>query len=136
MKSCSNTVESAKQLGLRVTERRVIRQPLSEPETQETTDRDVRARHPERLAHGPRPRHANTSASLTSTAGSIPGRPAPPGAIKRLRRPPHMVPIDQRLDPTQLIVARNQNVQTDHLHLPRLLTRPTRSDRTKTSTVS
>jgi hypothetical protein len=64
---------------------------------------------------------------LTSTAGSIPGRPARP--IKRLRRAPHLTPIDQRLDPTKIVIGRHEVVQTDHLHLPRLLTRPDRERR-------
>jgi hypothetical protein len=34
--------------------------------------------------------------------------------------------IDQPLDPPQLVIDRHQVVQTDHLHLPGLLTRPDR----------
>jgi hypothetical protein len=58
--------------------------------------------------------------------------PPPPGAartVKRLRRPPHLPPIDQRLDPPQIVIHRHQIIQTDNLHLPRLLTRPDRKRR-------
>jgi len=37
-----------------------------------------------------------------------------------------MVPVDQRLDPAQIVIERDKIVQTHHLHLPGLLTRPDR----------
>ncbi len=57
----------------------------------------------------------------------MPARAARP--IKRPRRLTHMPPIDQRLDPTQIIVDRDEIVQTHHLDLPRLLARPDRERR-------
>ena len=55
--------------------------------------------------------------------------PRPTRPIKRLRRPPHLAPIDQLLDATKIVIGRHQIVQTDHLHLPRLLSRPDRERR-------
>jgi hypothetical protein len=40
-----------------------------------------------------------------------------------------MIPVDQRLDPPQLIIGRDQIVHADHLHLPGFLTRPDRERR-------
>jgi len=49
--------------------------------------------------------------------------------IKRRRRAAHLIPINQPLNPPQLIIGRHQIIHTDHLHLPRLLARPDRERR-------
>ena len=54
----------------------------------------------------------------------MPASPARP--IKRSRRLTDMIPINQPLDPAQIVIDRHQIVQTYHLHLPGLLTRPDR----------
>ena len=49
--------------------------------------------------------------------------------IKRPGGLTNLTPIDQRLDPTQIIIGRDKIVQTNHLDLARLLPRPDRERR-------
>lgn len=52
-----------------------------------------------------------------------------PGTIERPRRLTDMIPIDQHLNPAQIIIGRNQIIQTNHLNLPGLFARPDRKRR-------
>lgn len=57
----------------------------------------------------------------------MPASPARP--IKRSRRLTNMIPIDQPLDPAQIVIDRHQIVHRHHLNLPGLLPRPDRERR-------
>ena len=48
------------------------------------------------------------------------------GPIKRPRGLTDMIPVDQPLNPTEIVIGGDEIVQTHHLHLPGLLTRPNR----------
>lgn len=118
-----------KALSLRVTERRVIRQPLGQPEPEKPPDRHVGLRDLQRRAHRRQPAPREHQRELDQDR-RIDARPAHTSrVIERTRRRTHMLPIDQLLNTPQLIIGGHQIVQADHLHLPRLLTRPHRKRR-------
>lgn len=129
---------------LRVTERRVMRQRLSQPEPQKQPDRQIRARRPQQLAHRVAATPRQHQRELDQHDRIKRRTTGPAGHIERCRGRPHRRPVHQPLDTPQIVIPRDQLVQTDHLHLQRLITRPdreshtpgSRPDQTNTSTRS
>jgi hypothetical protein len=116
-------------LGLRVTERRVVRQPLRQPEPEKPPNRHVRPRNPERFAHRRQPAPGKHQRELDQHSRIDPMAARTTRPIKRPGGLTNVTPIDQRLDPTQIIISRDKIVQTNHLDLARLLPRADRERR-------
>ena len=109
---------------LRVAERRVMRQRLGQPVAEEPSDRQIDLRDPERLAHRPDPTDRGDQEHLHEH-DRIDARP-PEIGVKRGRGLPHRAPRHEALHAPQDVIVRHKLVQTDHLDLPGLLTRPDR----------
>jgi hypothetical protein len=107
----------------------MIGQPLGQPIAQKAPDRHVGLRRLEDRAHRPQPPPRQHQRELDQHCRIKPRPPNTAGVIKRARRRAHVLPIDKLLDAPQLVISRHQIIQTDDLHLPRLLTRPNRKRR-------
>ena len=83
-------------LGLRMTERRVIRQPLRQPEAEKPPDRDISRGHPQRRPHRRQPTPRQHQRQLDQHRRIQTGPARATRAIKRSRRPPHLTQSTSR----------------------------------------
>jgi hypothetical protein len=67
-------------------------------------------RDPQRVTHRRKPTPRQHERELDQHGGIDPRPPGAAGPVERLGRPPHVAPVDQRLDPAQIVIGGHEIV--------------------------